>query len=265
MAATVAQDELVRDLGERRRRRGARRSSRALVVWMNNTCDRSRPDGRPDRRRASTPRPVRSPSATGTQTMDTYIDFMCPVCNQFEQVVRRGDRRPGGRRHDHPQHPPDLDPRPRLAGHRVLHSCRERDVLRRGRRRRRIGAVHAGDVREPAGGGLDRSDRRADPRDRRRASASPGSTRASTTASTPDYVTDDDREDSGRAGRHAASARRRSRSTARSSRTRRCPSRRSSGRCSRSRRDARCAASRVAPRGAYRRRQVAAAPTITYA
>ena len=26
--------------------------------------------------------------------MDTYIDFMCPVCNQFEQVVRRGDPGP---------------------------------------------------------------------------------------------------------------------------------------------------------------------------
>ncbi len=57
----------------------------ALVVWMNNS--------------ASTPDPVVTPDSAvinpdtgaiavgdGDQTMDTYIDFMCPVCNQFEQV-----------------------------------------------------------------------------------------------------------------------------------------------------------------------------------
>jgi protein-disulfide isomerase len=57
----------------------------ALVVWMNNT--------------ASSPDPVVTPDAavinsetgaiavgSGDQTMDTYIDFMCPVCNQFEQA-----------------------------------------------------------------------------------------------------------------------------------------------------------------------------------
>jgi protein-disulfide isomerase len=57
----------------------------ALVVWMNNS--------------ASSPDPVVTPDAVvinsetgaiavgdGDQTMDTYIDFMCPVCNQFEQA-----------------------------------------------------------------------------------------------------------------------------------------------------------------------------------
>jgi len=57
----------------------------ALVVWMNNS--------------ASTPDPVVTPDSAvinpdtgaiavgdGDQTMDTYIDFMCPVCNQFEQA-----------------------------------------------------------------------------------------------------------------------------------------------------------------------------------
>jgi protein-disulfide isomerase len=57
----------------------------ALVVWMNNS--------------ASTPDPVVTPDSAvinpdtgaiavgdGDQSMDTYIDFMCPVCNQFEQA-----------------------------------------------------------------------------------------------------------------------------------------------------------------------------------
>jgi protein-disulfide isomerase len=57
----------------------------ALVVWMNNS--------------ASSPDPVVTPDAavinsetgaiavgSGDQTMDTYIDFMCPICNQFEQA-----------------------------------------------------------------------------------------------------------------------------------------------------------------------------------
>ena len=57
----------------------------ALVVWMNNS--------------ANTPDPVVTPDSAvidsgtgaiavgeGDQTMDTYIDFMCPVCNQFEQA-----------------------------------------------------------------------------------------------------------------------------------------------------------------------------------
>ena len=57
----------------------------ALVVWMNDS--------------ASTPAPVVTPDAAvidaetgaivvgdGADTLDTYIDFMCPVCNQFEQI-----------------------------------------------------------------------------------------------------------------------------------------------------------------------------------
>jgi protein-disulfide isomerase len=57
----------------------------ALVVWMNNT--------------ATDPGPTTAPVASsinvetgaievgdGDQTMDTYIDFMCPICNQFEQA-----------------------------------------------------------------------------------------------------------------------------------------------------------------------------------
>ena len=56
-----------------------------LVVWINNT--------------ASAPAPVVTPDSAvidgetgaiivgdGENTMATYIDFMCPVCNQFEQV-----------------------------------------------------------------------------------------------------------------------------------------------------------------------------------
>jgi protein-disulfide isomerase len=56
-----------------------------VVVWMNNS--------------ASAPAPVVTPDAAvidaetgaivvgdGANTLDTYIDFMCPVCNQFEQV-----------------------------------------------------------------------------------------------------------------------------------------------------------------------------------
>lgn len=56
-----------------------------IVVWINNT--------------ASAPQPVVTPDSAvidgetgaiivgdGENTMATYIDFMCPVCNQFEQV-----------------------------------------------------------------------------------------------------------------------------------------------------------------------------------
>lgn len=55
----------------------------ALVVWMNNT--------------ASAPGPVPAAANVNTETgaiavgdgpnsVDTYIDFMCPICNQFEQA-----------------------------------------------------------------------------------------------------------------------------------------------------------------------------------
>ena len=51
--------------------------------------------GRPACGRASTPRPARSSSATAAD-IDTYIDFMCPVCDQFEEAVRREDPGPRG-------------------------------------------------------------------------------------------------------------------------------------------------------------------------
>ena len=99
------------------------------------------------RRRTSTATPARSWSASGESTIDTYIDFMCPICNQFEQAYGDGDPGPGRRRHDHPRHPPDRDPRRAVAGHRVLDARRERDVLRRGGGCRCRRPVHAGDVR----------------------------------------------------------------------------------------------------------------------
>jgi len=57
----------------------------ALVVWMNDSSSNAGPTVVPD-----------APSINvetgaievgdGTGTMDTYIDFMCPICNQFEQA-----------------------------------------------------------------------------------------------------------------------------------------------------------------------------------
>ena len=132
--------------------------------------------------------------------------------------VDRGARR---RRLDHARHPPDLDPRPRVAGHRVLDPRGERHVLRRGRGRRRLAPVHDRDVREPAG--------RGDPR-AAATSRSSRSPRASGVTDVDDcvndgtyskYVTDDDREDARGPAGAAASAPRRSPSTARSSPTRR--------------------------------------------
>jgi hypothetical protein len=56
----------------------------ALVVWMNNAA-------------TSTPRAAQASTGTGRrrrrlgeQTLDTYVDFMCPICNQFEKTY--GDR-----------------------------------------------------------------------------------------------------------------------------------------------------------------------------
>ena len=49
----------------------------------------------------------------GEQSMDTYIDFMCPVCNQFEQAYGEAIQ---GLVDDGTitlEHPPDRDPRPR--------------------------------------------------------------------------------------------------------------------------------------------------------
>jgi protein-disulfide isomerase len=57
-----------------------------VVVWMNNAA--SAPTG------GATPQGSNINSDTGAvivnagapNTLDTYIDFMCPVCNQFEQI-----------------------------------------------------------------------------------------------------------------------------------------------------------------------------------
>ena len=121
----------------------------ALVVWMNDS--------------ASAPAPVVTPDAAvidadtgaivvgdGENTLDTYIDFMCPVCNQFEQVYGEaitGLVEDGTITHNiHP-----ISILDRLSqGTAVLHARRERDVLRGRFRRHRRGAVHAGDVRQPA-------------------------------------------------------------------------------------------------------------------
>jgi len=54
----------------------------ALVVWMNNAA--TGPGTAPDAANinAETGAII---VGDGTGTIDTYIDFMCPVCNQFEQ------------------------------------------------------------------------------------------------------------------------------------------------------------------------------------
>jgi protein-disulfide isomerase len=57
----------------------------ALVVWMNNSA--ANPEPGPALAAAN----INSETGAievgdGENTMDTYIDFMCPVCNQFEQV-----------------------------------------------------------------------------------------------------------------------------------------------------------------------------------
>jgi protein-disulfide isomerase len=54
-----------------------------LVVWMNNTTDDPGP--------APSAATINSETGaisvgSGDQRMDTYIDFMCPICNQFETV-----------------------------------------------------------------------------------------------------------------------------------------------------------------------------------
>ena len=120
------------------RGRGARARRRRSWSWLNNQRDRTRADGRPRRRRTSTPRPARSSSATARTRLDTYIDFMCPVCNQFEQVYGEaihGLVDDGTITLD--IHPISILDRA-VAGHRVLHARGERDVLRRGGRRRRV-------------------------------------------------------------------------------------------------------------------------------
>ncbi|WP_375385825.1 DsbA family protein [uncultured Microbacterium sp.] len=52
-----------------------------LVVWLNSSA--SGPGTPPEASNVNTDTGAIA-VGTGTDTMDTYIDFMCPVCNQFE-------------------------------------------------------------------------------------------------------------------------------------------------------------------------------------
>ncbi|SFR94491.1 Protein-disulfide isomerase [Microbacterium sp. cf046] len=57
----------------------------ALVVWMNNSASNPAPGPTPEAANIN----VETGAIVvgdGENTMDTYIDFMCPVCNQFEQL-----------------------------------------------------------------------------------------------------------------------------------------------------------------------------------
>ncbi|KAA9107821.1 DsbA family protein [Microbacterium rhizomatis] len=54
-----------------------------LVVWLNASA--SGPGTLPEASNVNTDTGAIA-VGTGTDTMDTYIDFMCPVCNQFEKT-----------------------------------------------------------------------------------------------------------------------------------------------------------------------------------
>jgi protein-disulfide isomerase len=54
-----------------------------LVVWMNSQA--AAPGDVPKASNINTDTGAIS-FGDGTDTMDTYIDFMCPICNQFEQT-----------------------------------------------------------------------------------------------------------------------------------------------------------------------------------
>ena len=54
-----------------------------LVVWLNAAA--SGPGALPEASNVNTDTGAIA-FGEGTDTMDTYIDFMCPVCNQFEQT-----------------------------------------------------------------------------------------------------------------------------------------------------------------------------------
>jgi len=54
-----------------------------LVVWMNTQA--TAPGAEPKASNINTETGAIS-FGDGTGTMDTYIDFMCPICNQFEQT-----------------------------------------------------------------------------------------------------------------------------------------------------------------------------------
>ena len=55
----------------------------ALVVWMNNAA--TAPGVQPSASNINTETGAIT-FGTGTNTVDTFVDFMCPYCNQFEQT-----------------------------------------------------------------------------------------------------------------------------------------------------------------------------------
>lgn len=55
----------------------------ALVVWMNNAAT---DPGTPPSGSGINQETGAVVVGSGSQTLDTYIDFMCPICNQFEQT-----------------------------------------------------------------------------------------------------------------------------------------------------------------------------------
>lgn len=57
----------------------------ALVVWMNNSAVDPDPGVKPDAANIDVATGAIA-VGDGASTMDTYIDFMCPVCNRFEQA-----------------------------------------------------------------------------------------------------------------------------------------------------------------------------------
>ena len=125
-------------------------------------------------------------------SLATYIDFMCPVCGDFEAALRTLDRGTRRRRIDHARHPPDLDPRPRVAGHRVL-DPRPRTPCTASRWRMPTPALPfmtAMFENQPAEASTPGSERRADPRDCRRRGRHRCRRGASTTARTSKYVTE---------------------------------------------------------------------------
>ncbi|MBN9177746.1 MAG: thioredoxin domain-containing protein [Microbacterium sp.] len=55
----------------------------ALVVWMNNAAT---DPGTPPSGSGVNQETGAVVVGSGEQTLDTYIDFMCPICNQFEET-----------------------------------------------------------------------------------------------------------------------------------------------------------------------------------
>ena len=55
----------------------------ALVVWMNNAAT---DPGTPPSGSGINQETGAVVVGSGSQTLDTYIDFMCPICNQFEET-----------------------------------------------------------------------------------------------------------------------------------------------------------------------------------